>query len=186
MACVPSAWSRGGPVLASWRLNLLRGSAAQWWEVGRTHNNAPTICPGLPSDQDAPLGRPSQGLTALHKPIHKAQWRRWRGGRLDVRERSDMIGCGGAVSFREGGVMAHSTAAKNSSRAKTRHTANCKEKKTEAKRKAKEKFTVEAHKGKKVDKEVIGLNKVLFLFFFWLSALLFKQSFLLFRTNSLV
>ncbi len=63
---------------ASWRLNLLRGSAAQWWEVGRTHNDAPTICPGLPSDQDVQFGRPSQGLTAPHNPIHKTLWRRRR------------------------------------------------------------------------------------------------------------
>lgn len=63
---------------ASWRLNLLRGSAAQWWEVDRTHNGTPTICPGLPSDQDSQLGRPSQGLTALHNPIHKTLGRRRR------------------------------------------------------------------------------------------------------------
>lgn len=60
-----------GPVPASWRLNLLRGSTAQWWEVGRAHDDAPTICPGLPSGQDVQLGRPSQGLTALQNPIRK-------------------------------------------------------------------------------------------------------------------
>lgn len=65
-----------GPVPASWRLNLLRGSAAQWWEVDRTHTDTPTICPDLPSDQDVLLGRPSQGLTALLKPIHKTPQRR--------------------------------------------------------------------------------------------------------------
>lgn len=42
-----------GPVPASWRLNLLRGSTTQWWEVDRTHDDTPTICPWpLSSDQD--------------------------------------------------------------------------------------------------------------------------------------
>lgn len=97
-----------GPVPASWRLNLLRGSTAQWWEVGRAHNDAPTICPGLLSGQDVQLGRPSQGLTALQNPIHKTlrRMRRKRRGRK-VRhageERGDNKGCGGGGNLSEGG-----------------------------------------------------------------------------------
>ncbi|KAF3694596.1 hypothetical protein EXN66_Car010272 [Channa argus] len=60
-----------GPRAGQLEAQSVEGSTAQWLEVGRTHNEAPTICPGIPSDQDVQLGRPSQGLTALHNPIHK-------------------------------------------------------------------------------------------------------------------
>ncbi|KAK2905807.1 hypothetical protein Q8A73_009750 [Channa argus] len=70
-ACVPSAWGSSGPRAGQLEAQSVEGSTAQWLEVGRTHNEAPTICPGIPSDQDVQLGRPSQGLTALHNPIHK-------------------------------------------------------------------------------------------------------------------
>lgn len=76
----------GGPPLSGGRL-------------AGTHNDAPTICPGLPSDRDVPLGRLSKGLTALHNLIPKTLWRRLkvRHTRQERRgeEESDRIGCGG-------------------------------------------------------------------------------------------
>lgn len=127
----PQHGATAGPVPASWSLNLLRGSAAQWWEVGRTRNGTPTICPGLPSDRDVQLGRPSQGLTALHNPIHKTLlegggWGGGRGGgRLDVRERREVIGweCGGGGNFEGGGGDSSQRGGRNSGRAETRHAA---------------------------------------------------------------
>lgn len=41
----PQHGAAAAPVPASWRLNLLRGSAAQLWEAGRTHNDAPDHLP---------------------------------------------------------------------------------------------------------------------------------------------
>lgn len=122
----PQHGATAGPVPASWRLNLLRGSAAQWWEVGRTHNDAPTICPGLPSDRDVQLGRPSQGLTAPHSPIHKTQGGGGGGGRLERYKRGggDRRGCGGGGNFEKGGGNCSQQGSQNSSRAKSRHTAN--------------------------------------------------------------
>lgn len=69
-----------GPVLASWRLNLLRGSAAQWWEVDRTHGDTPTpLAPGpFPPTRTCRLAGPDGGLTALLSPIHMTLWRRKR------------------------------------------------------------------------------------------------------------
>lgn len=64
----PQHGAMAGPVPASWTLNLLRGSSAQWREVGWTHNDAPTICPGLPSDRDVLLGRPSRGTDSSAQP----------------------------------------------------------------------------------------------------------------------
>lgn len=90
----PQHGAMAGPVPASWTLNLLRGSSAQWREVGWTHNDAPTICPGLPSDRDVLLGRPSQGLTALHSPIHKTLGRKWKGGGRKVRDTERREGMG--------------------------------------------------------------------------------------------
>lgn len=44
----PQHGAMAGPVPASWTLNLLRGSSAQWREVGWTHNDAPTFAPASP------------------------------------------------------------------------------------------------------------------------------------------
>lgn len=62
------------PVLASWRLNLLRGSTTQWWEVDRTLDDTPAICPW-----PFPPTR-TWCLTALLCPIHLTPTGRERGG----------------------------------------------------------------------------------------------------------
>ncbi|KAK1902435.1 Glucosyltransferase-S [Dissostichus eleginoides] len=52
--------AKAGTVPASWRLNLLRGSAAQWWEVGRTHNSARPFAPASPLTETCSLAGPAR------------------------------------------------------------------------------------------------------------------------------
>lgn len=81
MACVPSAWGHGGPRAGQLDAQSVEGVFCSV-EGGRLDpQRRPDICSGLPSDRDVLLGRPSQGLTALHSPIHKTLGRKWKGGR---------------------------------------------------------------------------------------------------------
>lgn len=85
-----------GPVLASWRLNLLRGSTTQWWEVDRTHGGTPTICPW-----PFPPTR-TWCLTALLSPIHLTPF---GGGGREGGWGLERCGRGGGANCREGALM---------------------------------------------------------------------------------
>lgn len=89
-----------GPVLASWSLNLLRGSAAQWREVGRIRIETQSICPGLPLWPGRAAWQAQPGTDSSAQP--KTQRRRWK-----VRHAGEKWWDGEAVETLEAGETVH-------------------------------------------------------------------------------